>query len=131
MDWLWIWREDLLERKQTTENLIKVYIQIDARNLITEINSEIFLSKTDGYIQIDQGTGDKYAHAQGHYLGAGLYDEQGHNNYIYDGDIVRLLTDGEKEVLFPPKEAEPSSDEIQNDFNIDVDYRLSCLELGI
>ena len=35
------------------------------------------------------------------------------------------------EFIKSPYEEEPTLEEIQNDFNIDVDYRLSCLELGL
>lgn len=79
---------------------IKVYIKINDKNLVTEINSSIFLQDVDGYLLIDDGYSDKYAHAQGHYLDRGIYDIKGRCNYIYDAGEVRLLAEEEKS-LFP------------------------------
>ena len=55
---------------------IKVYIKTTENNEICEINSEIFLEDTTGYIMIDEGSGDKYAHAQSNYLEKRIYDDQ-------------------------------------------------------
>lgn len=113
------------------ENFSKVLIQIDSRNVIKAINSSIFITDTKGWIQIDEGVGDKYAHAQNNYFDQTLSDSKGQSNYVYENEKCRLLTEEEKAVLFPLPEQEMTADEIQNDTNIDVDYRLSCLELGI
>lgn len=80
---------------------IKVYIQTDINKIVTAINSSIFLQDTTGWIEIDEGNGDKYAHAQSQYLTKGLMDEKGRFNYKYDTSLV-VLTEAEKEVLFPP-----------------------------
>lgn len=83
------------------ENLIKVYVQVDSNNVITNINSNIFISDTTGWIQIDEGIGDKYSHAQGNYLDKPLMDSNGKNNYkLVDNKSVEL-TDEEKASLFP------------------------------
>ena len=72
------------------ENYI-VYAKTDTENNITEINSSAFLADTTGYIQIDEGTGDRYHHAQGNYLEKGLVDEHGRYNYRYvDGQVVEI-----------------------------------------
>jgi len=69
----------------------KVYIKVDENNNITEVNSSAFLSDTTGYIEIDEGIGDKYHHAQGNYLEKGLVDEHGRYNYRYvDGQVVEI-----------------------------------------
>lgn len=80
---------------------IKVYIQTDINKIVTTINSSIFLQDITGWIEIDEGNGDKYAHAQSQYLEKGLMDEKGRFNYKYDTSLVEL-TEAEKEVLFPP-----------------------------
>lgn len=59
----------------------KVYAQIDSTDRITAINSSAFLSKTEGWVQIDCGAGDKYHHAQGNYLPLPLMTEQGAYRY--------------------------------------------------
>lgn len=92
---------------------IKVYVKLDENNVITQINSSIFLKDTTGYIEIDSGSGDKFAHAQGHYLEKGLVDEKGRYNYKLIDNVPTLLTDEEKEELFPAQSNEdvPTIDE--------------------
>ena len=80
---------------------IKVYIQTNINKTATANNSSIFLQDTTGWIEIDEGNGDKYAHAQSQYLTKGLMDEKGRYNYKYDTELIEL-TEAEKEVLFPP-----------------------------
>ena len=83
------------------ENKIKDYIKIDENNCVTDINSSIFISSIEGYICIDEGSGDKYSHAQGCYLKNGLIDSNGRYNYKYiDNQLIELTCD-EKDVLFP------------------------------
>ena len=79
---------------------IKVYIQTDINKTVTAINSSIFLQDTTGWIEIDEGNGDKYAHAQSQYLEKGLMDEKCRFNYKYDNVLIEL-TEAEKEILFP------------------------------
>ena len=82
--------------------MIKVYAKLDNHNVITEINSSIFLDNVEDYICIDEGNGDKYAHAQGNYLEKPLIDFQGRYNYKILEDQLVELTEEEKEKLFPP-----------------------------
>ena len=86
---------------------IKVYIQTDINKTVTAINSSIFLQDTTGWIEIDEGNGDKYAHAQSQYLTKGLMDEKGRFNYKYDTSLVEL-TEAEKGILFPPAPPQPT-----------------------
>lgn len=80
---------------------IKVYVKTNENNEIIEINSSIFLADTTDYIEIDSGYGDKYAHAQGNYLGKGLCDEQGRYNYkLVDGEVVEIAEE-DKPVIEP------------------------------
>ena len=81
--------------------MIKVYAKLDNHNVITEINSSIFLDNVEDYICIDEGNGDKYAHAQGNYLEKPLIDFQGRYNYKILEDQLVELTEEEKEKLFP------------------------------
>lgn len=85
------------------ENIkIKVYAKINENNIVTAINSSIFLNSIEGYTQIDEGSGDKYAHAQGNYLEKSLIDESGRFNYKFEDGKILELTEEEKETLFPP-----------------------------
>lgn len=66
------------------ESKIKVYIKINDKNEVTEINSEIFIRDLTGWIYVDDGYGDKYAHAQGQYLDAPIMDDNGQYNYVFE-----------------------------------------------
>ena len=56
-----------------------VYVKVDD-GVIVDINSNAFISG-EGWTEIDRGEGDKYHHAQGHYLEHGLADADGLYNY--------------------------------------------------
>ena len=90
---------------------IKVYIKTNEQNIITAINSSIFLNNIEGYTQIDEGSGDKYAHAQGNYLDKSLVDESGRYNYKFENGQILELTDEEKNTLFKKPEPTPSKQE--------------------
>lgn len=63
-----------------------VYAKTNENGIITAINSSAFLSDVTDWMEIDEGEGDKYHHAQNHYLPAGLTDENGIFNYkLVDG----------------------------------------------
>lgn len=75
----------------------KVYVKTNADGIITAVNSSAFLPDTTGWIEIDEGTGDKFHHAQGHYLDKPLTDDNGIYNYrIVDGKPF-LRTDEDKQ----------------------------------
>lgn len=79
-----------------------VYIKVDENNNITEINSSAFLSDTTGYIEIDEGVGDKYHHAQNHYLDKPLMDEYGRYNYQFvNGEVVEIAEGNKSPVPAP------------------------------
>lgn len=78
-------------------NTYEVYVKTDENGIITAINSSAFLTDTIGWTEIDEGTGDRYHHAQGHYLDKPLTDDKGIYNYLLlDGKPV-LRTDEDKQ----------------------------------
>ncbi len=81
----------------------KVYVKTNADGIITAANSSAFLSDTTSWTEVDEGTGDRYHHAQGHYLDKPLTDENGIHNY--------LLIDG-KPVLRSEEHKQPELDRI-------------------
>lgn len=85
--------------------MVRVYINKDSENNITFINSEIFLSEEEmsTMTEIDQGKGDKYAHAQGLYLEKGLVDKYGRYNYKYVKGKVIEVAEAEKPTIEEPK----------------------------
>lgn len=110
---------------------IKVLIKIDERNLVTAIGSDVFVKDTNGWIVIDEGIGERFVHAQSNYLSNPLYDELGRSNYIYELENLRLLGESEKSELYPQEYSEPTFEEHMTDAYLDLDYRVSCIELGI
>lgn len=49
---------------------------------------------------------------------------------IVDSALVRM-TDEEYEELYPVREPKATFEEQQMDFNIEIDYRVACVELGL
>jgi hypothetical protein len=78
------------------DNVIKVYVKVDSAGCITQIDSSVFLTDLVDWIQIDEGTGDKYAHAQSQYLEKGLSDSTGYNYKLINNKAV-LRKDEEKQ----------------------------------
>ena len=72
-----------------------VYVKTDKDGVITAIDSSAFISGA-GWTEIDRGEGDKYHHAQGHYLEHGLTDADGLYNYKLVGGVPALRSDDEK-----------------------------------
>lgn len=95
------------------ENKYKVYVSLQD-GYITTINSEIFLSEEEiqTMTEIDQGQGDKYAHAQSQYLGKGLVDELGRYNYKYVEGKVIEVAEGDKPTIEEPKAVPTEQDKI-------------------
>ena len=88
--------------------MVRVYINKDSKNNITSINSEIFLSQEEiqAMTEIDQGQGDKYAHAQSQYLEKGLVDEHGRYNYKYvEGKVIEVDEEDKPKVVDPEQQA--------------------------
>lgn len=94
----------------------KVYIKIDQNKCITDIISNLTLKDPTGYIEIDEGFGDKYCLAQGNYFPQekSLIDGQGRYNYKLIDKKVIELTDDEKEELYPPITPQPSEQQVLN-----------------
>ncbi len=76
--------------------IANVYIQIDSKNRITAVGSDLFLEDVSTWILIDSGEGDRYTHADSMYLELGLCDETGRYNYKYENDEVLMRTEEEK-----------------------------------
>ena len=104
--------------------MIEVYVKVNEENCITEINSAIFLTDTTGWIKIDEGHGDKYAHAQGNYLNKPICDEQVRYNYkLIDGQVVEIAEENKPEVKpYGPQPSETSVwDELDSAYQEGVD----------
>ena len=92
--------------------MIQVYARADAAGRVEELGSSVFLKDPSGWTLIDEGEGDRYAHAQGNYLDKPLMDADGTHNYMLDGSAIREASAAEKEAekaSFP--DPEPSREE--------------------
>lgn len=96
------------------ENEYKVYVSLQD-GYITSINSEIFLSlgEMDAMTEIDQGQGDKYAHAQSQYLEKGLIDEHGRYNYKFVEGKVIEVAEKDKPTIKEPEQQATAQDRIE------------------
>lgn len=75
--------------EEIKEQPIKVYVKINANNEIIDVGSSIFIKDLTGWMEIDSGFGDKYAHAQSQYFDKTLMNEDGTYNYKYEyGRII-------------------------------------------
>ena len=80
------------------ETQSKVYIQADDAGRIVRCEGG-YTTPADltGWIEIDEGTGDKYNLCQSHYFDGGLYTMDGFPHYRWDGSAAVLRTEEELE----------------------------------
>ena len=99
----------------------KVYIKTDNQNVVA-VNSSAFLTDTDGWIEIDEGLGDRYHHAQGNYFLLPIVTDSGIYRYKYvDGEVVEKTAEeieAEESNLPPP---EPSQVEKMTELSQSVE----------
>ena len=92
---------------------MKVYIKRDEKKRVTAISSEIFISDTTGWTEIDRGDGDRYVHAQGNYFPQPLMDDNGVYRYKYADGAVSERTAEEMAGDIPePIPAPPTNSEL-------------------
>lgn len=92
---------------------MRVYIKIDSENRVTAVNSEIFISDILGWVEIDNGDGDKFAHAQGNYLPKPITDENGVYRFKFEnGAVCERSADEMAEDLPIPEPMPPSNAEL-------------------
>ena len=78
-----------------TEDTSKVYVKTDDRNRVVAIEGG-YTTPDDltGWVQIDEGSGDRYNLCQSHYLSKSIYTEEGILRYkLEDGKVVERSTD--------------------------------------
>lgn len=59
------------------EQPIGVYVKVNEEGYVTHVNSDLFIKDFTGWQKIDEGYGDKFAHAQSNYFEKPLIDEEG------------------------------------------------------
>lgn len=103
------------------ETTSKVYVQTDEQNRILRCEGGYTTSNItdpENWVQIDEGTGDKYNLCQSHYFEDGLYTDDGIPRYkLQDGQTVERT----EEEIEADRAAIPDPSPTQED-------RLSALE---
>lgn len=95
------------------DNKISIYIKTNENDIVTAINSSIFISDTSGWILVDEGTGDRYAHAQNLYLEKPIADENGVYRYkLIDGKITERSAEDMAADIPEPAETPPTNAEL-------------------
>ena len=110
------------------QNTYKVYARLDSAGNITAVHSSAFLDDHTDWTLIDEGTGDRYHHAQGHYLPDGLHTSDGIPRYHWDGTQVIQRTEEEIEedrAAIPAPPVSPTNAEL-----MDAILELAELMLG-
>ena len=108
----------------------KVYARLDGAGNITAINSSAFLQDATDWTLIDEGVGDRYHHAQGHYLDGGIYTDDGIPLYRCDGTQVIQRTEEEIEADRRGIPLVVTPEEDRDALLVDHELRLTLLELG-
>ena len=84
--------EEMIEELvEIPEQPIKVYVKLNENKEITEVGSSIFIEDITGWIEIDSGFGDKFAHAQNQYFDKPLINDDGGYNYAYVNNEINEL----------------------------------------
>lgn len=87
-----------------------VYVRLDDRNLVAEVNSDAFLADLTGWTEIDRGYSQRHHHAQGNYFPKPIMDERGIWRYkLVDGKSVER-TQEEMDADYAARPAPPPSD---------------------
>lgn len=71
---------------ENEEKKIEVYVKVNEDGFIGDVNSSIFIKDFNGWIKIDEGFGDKFAHAQTHYFEKPIIDEYGKFNIKFENN---------------------------------------------
>lgn len=84
----------------------KVYIKTNEKGYVIALNSDAFIENLSDWMQIDEGDGDRYHHAQGNYLPQPLMTEDGIYRYkLVHGQVQERTADeihADVDALPPP-----------------------------
>ena len=104
--------------------MYKVYVKINATNYITDVNSSEFITNLTDWIAIDEGSGDKYHHAQGNYFDRPIITDGGAYRYkLVDG----VPTECTAEEIAAQEEALKPVDEPTQDDRIEAQVMYTAL----
>lgn len=100
--------DEMLDSEMMVEmpTLYSIYIEVDNKERVTKIFSDLFEEPTDTAIFVEAGEGDRFTHAH-LYLEKSIYDGMSFNYKYVDGEIVER-TEEEKESDIVIVEPEPT-----------------------
>ncbi|MBQ8615994.1 MAG: hypothetical protein IJ418_00645 [Clostridia bacterium] len=104
----------------------KVYARVDAAGRILAIDSDAFLPDPSGWVLIDEGTGDRYHHAQGNYLGP-VMNESGVPMFKLVDGVVMRRTAAEMDAETMPAEEKPSLEERLAELEEQNEMLMGCI----
>lgn len=93
-----------------------VYVKQNDSGYVTHVNSSAFLSDPSGWVQIDEGTGDRHHHAQGNYFPESIITDGGAYRYkLVDGKPVECTAEeiAEQEEALRPHQSATWQDAIE------------------
>ena len=92
--------------------IYQVYVKTNDNRRITAVNSSGFLADPFGWVQIDEGSGDRYYLAQGNYFEKPLTDDRGVYRYALDDSGKPYeLTQEEMDAAYVEPEAQPTQED--------------------
>lgn len=99
----------------------KVYIKLDDKNNVVEVESTAFYQEQEliekGFIFVDEGSGNTYGHAQPYYLktkfGKPKYDEYDRPNFKYKDSQIVEIEDKDKDPITTPSTSPTQEERIQ------------------
>ena len=106
------------------DEVYAVYVKADAAGYVLAVNSSAFLTDPTGWAQIDEGTGDRYHHAQGNYFPNFIMTEGGAYRYkLVDGVAVECTAEeiAEQEAALEPETPAPADGNVWDE--LDAAYR--------
>lgn len=86
----------------------KVFALVQNNGCIAAVNSDAFLTDTTGWTELDAGEGDRYVHAQAHYLPGSLRDDAGRFRYKLVDGAVAERTDSKLNDDLEQRKTEPT-----------------------
>lgn len=119
---------------ESVNTKVKVYIKSNAARSILDIDSSIFLKDKTEWVEIDEGEGQKYFHAQGNYLPGPVLDEDGIPNFKHVPNetppyICRTKEEKAAELANRPPEPQGELDNVKAELLATKDALASMYEL--
>lgn len=107
------------------DEMYKVYARFDEFDRLLDVNSSVFLYDTAGWVEIDEGSGQHYGHAQVYYLPGALFDDRGVPRYKRENGRIAERTQEEMDADYEEPGEQPPQ---QDDRITELEKRLAAQE---